>query len=145
MASKKAKMMALVFVFLMFGSTFAFALLRSFGNRGNEIKIPRQRILNYELNEQQKRYLLRRGFTLIEYTYPVGCMDCIDVKNNLERITQTSENQIFLQELTDGTSKVTITSLSGQEVLEDPTNEEIEEMACKLLMKKPIWCVTAKI
>lgn len=147
MESKKMKTISLFFILLMFGSTFAYALLNVFGDRGEEIQIPQERILTYELNEQQRRYLRARGFTLIEYSYPTGCLDCISVKSNLERITQNSEDQIFLQELivSDSSSKLTITSLNGQKTLNNPTDEEIENTICDLLLRRPLWCVTSKI
>jgi len=141
------KTMALVFILLMFGSTFAYAILSSFTGQNEEIQIPQESILNYELNEQQRKYLRSRGYTLIEYSYPTGCLECIDVKNKLEQITQDSEGQIYLQELTvvGSSSKFTVTSLNGQKILNNPSVEEIETTVCDLLMNRPLWCVTSKI
>ncbi|MDI6825651.1 MAG: hypothetical protein QMD36_00430 [Candidatus Aenigmarchaeota archaeon] len=146
MTGKKMKTIALVFILLMFGSTFTYALLNSLRGSGKEIQIPQDRILNYELNEEQRRYLLTRGFTLIEYSYPTGCLECINVKNNLERITQISDGQIFLQELIkEGTPKLTITSWNGGKTLNDPKSKEAETLICDLLIEKPLWCVSSKI
>lgn len=148
MTNKKLKSMAIVFILLMVGSTFTYALLNAFGKEGEEeIRVPNDKILNYELNEQQRKFLLTRGYTLIEYSYSSGCMECIDVKNNLERITQTSDGQIFLQELVkEGeTSKVTITSLYGGKTLNNPTSKEVETQICDLLVQKPLWCVSSKV
>jgi hypothetical protein len=146
MVTKKVKMAALFFVLLMFGSTFAYAILNALTGQGSRIQIPRERILNYELNEQQKRYLRSRGFTLIEHYSSPGCMECISVRNKLEYITQNSEDQVYLQELTGEISnKVVITSLNGQKILNNPTNEEIENAVCDLLLRRPLWCVTSQI
>jgi hypothetical protein len=146
MVTKKAKTVALFFILLMFGSTFAYAILNALTNRDSRIQIPQERILNYELNEQQKRYLRRKGFTLIEHYSSPGCMECINVRNKLEYVTQNSEGQIFLQELTGEVSnRVVITSLNGQKILDNPTNEEIENAVCDLLLRRPLWCVTSQI
>ena len=147
MTSKKMKTMSLFFILLMFGSTFAYAILSSFTGQNEEIQIPQEKILNYELDEQQRSYLRSRGYTLIEYSYSTGCLECIDVKNKLERITQDSEGQIYLQELTivGSSSKLTVTSLNGQKILNNPSVEEIETTVCDFLMKRPLWCVTSKI
>ncbi len=124
--------------------------MNSLRNPEESITIPNQKIIDYELNDQQRRYLLQRYYTLIEYRYFTGCMDCIGMKNELERVTQNSDDQIFLQEIvilsTDNTtSSLTITSLRGQKSLDNPSNVEIEEIICNLLISQPIWCVTSKI
>jgi hypothetical protein len=73
-------------------------------------------------------------------------MECINVRNKLEYVTQNSEGQIFLQELTGEVSnRVVITSLNGQKILDNPTNEEIENAVCDLLLRRPLWCVTSQI
>ena len=141
------KTIALVFILLMFGSTFTYALLNAFGEKGERIQIPQEKILNYELNEQQKKYLLSRGYTLIVYSYMTGCLDCITVKNNLERITQNSDGQIFLQEIvkSEGTPKVSIISLNSEKTINNPTSNELENVICDLLIARPLWCVSAKV
>ena len=142
------KLIALIFVFLMFISTMAFAIMNVFRNPEEQITIPNQKIIDYELNTQQRRYLLQGGYTLIEYRYFTGCLDCIDMKNELERLTQNSDDQVFLQEIlsTDNTtSSLTITSVRGQKILDNPSIVEIEDIICNLLISQPIWCVTSKI
>lgn len=141
------KTIALVFILLMFGSTFTYALLNAFGEKNTEVQIPQEKILNYELSEQQKQYLLSKGYTLIEYSYPTGCLDCINVKKDLEKITQISDDQIYLQELTNSgeVSKLTIVSLNGGKTTNNPTITETETSVCDLLIKKSLWCVSNKI
>ena len=147
MTSKKNKTIALVFILLMFGSTFTYALLNAFGEKEQKLQIPQEKILNYELNEQQKKYLLPRGYTLILYSYTTGCLDCITVKNDLERITQSSDGQIFLQEVikSEGVPMVLITSLNGGKTINNPTSKELENAICDVLIQRPIWCVSTKI
>jgi len=140
------KIIALFFIVLMFGSTFAYGLMSLFNQPTDQIQIPQDKILNYELNEQQKTYLMRSYFTLIEYRYSSGCLECIDMKNSLERITMNSEGQIYLQEiLSDGADRVTITNLNGMKTITNPTVNETQEEVCNLLLQKPIWCVTTQL
>jgi len=146
MVTKKMKIMALFFIFLMFGSTIAYGIMSLFNQPTDQLQIPQDKILNYELSEQQKTYLMRSYFTLIEYRYSSGCLECIDMKNNLERITINSEGQIYLQEiLSDGSDRVTITSLNGAKTITNPTVNETQEAVCSILLQKPIWCVTTQL
>lgn len=145
---KPQALIALAFVFLMAGSTFAFALLNAFKNPEEDIQIPNQRIIDFKLNEQQRSFLLQRGYTLIEYQYYNGCLECGSIKSNLEGWTQNSDNQIFLQELVsdqDSIHSVTITSLRGQKSINNPTNEDIQTNICNLIINRPLWCVTSRI
>lgn len=140
------KLIALVFIILMFGSTFAIFI--TFRTPEETIEIPNQRIINYRLNERQRSYLLQRGYTLIEYSYFTGCFECANIKNKLEQITLNSDDQIFLQELISTetvSTSLSIASLKDQKTLDDPTEEEIESIVCDILINRPLWCITAKI
>ena len=142
------RLIALIFIILMFGSTFAYAILNAFMAPEQTTQIPNQRIINYRLNEQQRSYLLQRGYTLIEYSYFTGCIECANIKNKLEQITLNSDDQIFLQELisTESVStSLSIASLKDQKTLYDPTDEEIESIVCDILINRPLWCITAEI
>ena len=130
----------------MFGSTFAYGVMSFFNQPTDELQIPQDKIITYELDDQQRTYLLRRYFTLVEYRYSSGCLECIDMKRGLERITFNSDGQIYLQELvSDGSERVTITSLNGAKTITKPTINETQEVVCNLLLQKPIWCVTAQL
>jgi hypothetical protein len=143
---KKGKLIALFFIVLMFGSSVPYLISEFFGNKQGQVTIPQNRILNYELSNEQKALVLKSGYTLIEYYYPNGCLDCAKIKNKLESIVQDSENQIFLQEIT-GTSenKVIVTSYNGQKSIQDPVETELETPICDILLQKPLWCVTSRV
>jgi len=147
MTSKKNKTIAFLFIILMFGSTFTYAMLNYFGKTEEKLEIPEQKILNYELNEQQKKTLLPRGYTLILYSYTTGCLECIDVKKDLESITQNSDGQIFLQEVikNEGVPTITISSLNGGKTINSPTNSEVENAICNIIVQRPLWCVSQQI
>ena len=146
MKDKKGKLIALFFVILMFGSSFTYLVSEFFGNKNPEVTIPQSRIINYELNNDQRTLLLKKGYTLIEYFYPDGCLDCAKVKTKLERIVQDSESQIFLQEISKTTeNKGVVTSFNGQKTIENPVETELETPVCEILLNKPLWCVTSKV
>lgn len=142
------KLMALLFIFLMFVSTLAFAIMSAFQTPEETVTIPNQKIINYELSEEQRKYLLQRGYTLMEYRYFNGCLDCINVRSELQDLTQNSEDQIFLQEIItteNTTSSLTITSLRGQKILNNPLTGQTQDTICNMLISQPIWCITSKI
>ena len=147
MTSKKDKTIAFIFILLMFGSSVTYALVNMFSQKKDEVKIPQEKILNYELTEQQKGYLLPKGYTLIVYSFTTGCLDCINVKKDLERITQNSDGQIYLQEIVknEGISMISIISLNGGKTINNPTSQELENTICDVLIQRPLWCVSAKV
>jgi len=144
MVTKKMKIIALFFIMLMFGSTFAYGIISLFNQPTDQFQTPQDKIITYELNEQQRTYLLQRYYTLVEYRYPSGCLECISMKNELERITFNSDGQIYLQEiLSSGTEKVTITSLKRAKTISKPTVNETQEAVCDIMLQRPMWCVTS--
>ena len=146
MVTKKMKIIALFFIVLMFGSTFAYGIMSLFNQPSDQLQIPQDKILNYELNEQQRTYLLRRYYTLVEYRYPSGCIECVDMRGELEKITMNSDGQIYLQEiLSDGSDRITITSLNGAKTITKPSINETQEAICNILLQRPIWCVTSQL
>ena len=141
------KIISLIFIFLMAGSTFAYAILSAFKTE-EEVKIPNQMIIDFELNQQQRSYLLQRGYTLIKYEYYNGCLECANTKTSLESLTNNADNQIFLQEILSdqsSTQTVTITSFKGEKTLKNPSNLDIQTNICNLITNKPLWCVTSQI
>jgi len=131
----------------MMGSSITYAILSSLENPEEQTQIPNEKIINFELNAQQRALLLQKYYTLIEYRYYNGCLECADTKNNLESLTVNSDDQIYLQEIASDTSSVSVSimSLRGQKTLNDPTNEEIQTAICNLIVNRPLWCVTSKI
>lgn len=145
MDSKKSKIIALVFAFLMMGSILT-VVASLFNKPTDQLQIPQDKVLNYELNDNQRSYLLKNYFTLIEYRYSTGCLECINMRNNLEKLTTQSDNQIYLQEIvSDGADRITVTSLNGQKTITNPEINQTEIAICNVLLQRPIWCVTSQI
>lgn len=138
-----------LFILIMVGSTVSYAILSIFGSSSNnQTQIPNQQILSYRLTPEQQRYLLQRYYTLVDYSYPSSCIDCGVQKSELERLTQNSDNQIFLQEVVSDevtSPLVIITSLKGQKTISNYTSEEVQTTLCDLLISRPLWCVSGQI
>lgn len=146
--TESRKAIAIFFILIMLGSTLAFAILNAFSPQQKSFGIPNERILNYRLTDRQREILIPNGFTLIEYSYPSNCFECLEVKKSLEDATQNSDNQIFLQELTiseNETSVLTITNILNQTIIENPTLDNAIKAVCGLLINTPLWCVTTQI
>lgn len=142
------KVIAIFFIFLMIGSSIAYAIISSFRTQEDEeIKVPTQKIIAYELSDKQRQVLLSAGYTLIEYEFPNACLDCASNKQRLEIIAQQSDGQIYLQELIGSqTEQIIITSFRGQEILKDDfTVDDIDTTICEMLAQKPLWCISAEL
>jgi len=141
------KFVALFFIFLMVASTIAFAFISSRRTpEQEEVELPTEKIINYRLSDSQRQVLLSYGYTLIEYEFPVACLDCGPIKSRLENIAQTSDGQVFLQELIGSAQqKVTMTSFNGQKILEDDFTEDDINIVCEILVQEPLWCISSKL
>lgn len=146
MVTNKMKIMALFFIILMFGSSVTAGVINLLSKGSSQSQIPQDKILNYKLTDVQKNYLLQKGYTIIEYDYSSGCVECISVKNKLETMAQNSDGQIYLQEiLSEGMNSVSIISLNGQKTISKPDVNQTEGDVCNLLLQRPIFCLSSQI
>lgn len=147
----KSLVAGLFMIFLMVGSTLAYAILQSFApsqsQEEEEIELPEQSIIDYSLTSEQYNYLLRAGITIVEFEYSLACEECRDTKTWLEAATNEFSNQMLLIELTvsdsDALPIVRIESSYGRRVLSKPTTDEMMESFCDLLTEPPIRCATS--
>jgi len=140
---ESSKMIALIIIVLMIGSSIGLQIYYSLKPQENENQIPSEKILDYQLTDVQQKFLLSNGFTLIEFYSSPDCVDCEKTKRKLEDLTRDSDNQIYLQKLFEARTlpKIKITSLRGQEILINATNEEIKNDICDLILRRPLWCI----
>lgn len=137
------KTVAIIFVLLMVGSTIGAMVVSILGDEDDGLQLPTQRIMGKRLTDYQRTELLRRGYTLIEYEYPQNCFACETQKMTLESFVHQSDNQIFLQEIQSSISetKISIVSVKGTENFVDPTDEEVKNALCEIILERPIWCI----
>ena len=143
----------LFLIFIMIGSSIAYGILQTFTGtqtaQEDEIELPSQNIIDYRLNSEQYRYLLRIGKTIVELEYSLACDECREIKSWLEGAANEFSNQLMLIELVVGDSDalpiVRIESSYGRIVLSEPTPDEVMSSFCDLLVDPPRRCAISGI
>jgi len=138
-----SKTIAILFVILMMGSSIGL-LAEIFLKPSEKVELPESKIIKYSLTEVQAKELLKNYYTVVKYEYPSGCVECGKFVASLEQWTVNSDNQIYLQEIqtdTSSSSKLTITSLRGQKIFNDPVQEDARDGICDLLISRSLFCV----
>ena len=137
----KTFILSIFFIFLMVGSTVVYSLLQVFSPTKQGLELPKSNIIDYELTPEQKSYLLANKKTILEFTYSLTCVECLNQKALLEGITNQFSDQLFLQETLASDSSLAITSLYGQQDLKDITQEAVIDTLCNLMAVPPPGCV----
>jgi len=143
----KTSIVAIFFIFIMLFSTFAFSFLQTVWRPSEEeVTLPRENIIDYELTIEQEALALRLGKTIAKFYYYTGCLECGDRLSLLEYMAQQFSDQIIVEEiLTDGTTSLSIRSYYGEKNLVDATQEQIFDAFCELMTKPPIVCATREV
>jgi hypothetical protein len=138
--SKKV-VIAIIFIFLMTGSTLTYIFLQVFAPATQEMELPESNIIDYELTPEQESYLLAYGKTIFRFTYNLTCTECLNQKALLESLTNQFSDQLILQEIKGGSSSLTITSRYGEENLKSITQDSVIDSMCRLMVSQPIGCI----
>lgn len=146
--SKRA-IVALIFVFLMGGSTIAYSFIQAVFPPTGSLALPKQSIINYEIGSKEESYLISKGVTITKFYYVQLCTECWNQKNFLESFTKQNSNQILLEEIESNEAgvypRVIITSFLGRKILENATNEEVLNAFCDLMYSPPAYCAVREI
>jgi hypothetical protein len=139
-ASVKQRVLAIIFILILVGSTVTYGIIALFGPK-NDYSIPKERVINYRLNQVQVALLVQNYFTVVEYNYTNRCLECVQVKNYLEELTQNSDGQIYLQEiLVDSSPSLYIINALNETKIENPTPAQAINAVCNSLLSAPLWC-----
>jgi hypothetical protein len=132
----------------MFGSTFTFAILNIFSpQQQQQLTIPQERILTNKLTKQQVQLLLQNGYTLVEYSYPENCFECVEIKTVLEEATNNVDGQLYLQEIISNnvSAAPTLVILNAYtetaKTIEYPTVKNVTTEVCDALSNPTVWCL----
>ncbi len=139
--------MALLFI-TVGGLTFAPPFLRRISEpKGPELDLPQSNILENDISDEIKSYLIRNGKTLIELEYDKTCLECQDTRFFLESAANQFSDQIILIELESSNEAPTITMSSyfTQKNMINATNEELMDALCEALVEPPVVCATRNI
>lgn len=148
----KTAYIGILLIFLMFGSTFAYAVIQSVNipnqNQNEQtLQIPTG-VIDYELSANQQVELLRAGYTIMDYRYNFACEQCIKERSLLSQIVQSREfqNQIVLQEiLSENAGNLTIKSVFGEETLTNFDSTDVTSSLCRIVASPPPECVVFQI
>lgn len=150
----KKKYGSLILMFLMLGSTIAYSGLQAFRawrrpeENANVPELPASNIVDYEITTEQRNYMLRIGRTILEYRYQLACVECGNQRAYMEAVAREFPDQMFVEEIVDAAANeptLLITSYYGNEALTNPSNEEIFDALCTLMMDPPIACATRNV
>lgn len=150
----KKKYASLILIFLMLGSTLAYSALQAFrtwkqpDESASAPELPASNVVDYEITAEQRNYMLRIGRTVLEYRYQLACMECANQRGYIEAAARDFPDQIFVQEIIDSTannSTLSMTSYYGDELLANPSSEEILDALCRLMTEPPIICATRNV
>ncbi len=144
----KTRIITLIIILLLIGSTLTYGILSIFGSKNQQaFYIPQERILNYELSQDQIDFLISRYFTIIKYEYPSNCFNCLEIKKTLEDLTQNSDNQIFLQEIETNVSnqKIYIHNILNETTIEYPDVNKTISSVCNSLIISTTWSMLNQI
>ena len=135
---------------LMVLSTFGYVVLQGsyYKTREQEIELPKERIIDYRLTDEQERSLIINGYTIVVFEYSLTCDNCLDVKTTLEQLAATDPNgQLIVEELNSGSdvSRITVVSIYGKKELENATSDEVFDVLCELLVYPPTSCALREV
>lgn len=150
----KKKVMSIFLLVILVGSTLGTAVLQAFGwNAGNQntaqqIDIPQNDIIDYELTGAQKTYLIGQGKTILRYKYAILCNSCDQQRIYLQAAVNEFSGQLFLEEIVDNSQTeplLYVTSYYGSKTLKDPTNDKIFDSLCDLMFNPPVVCAARNV
>lgn len=149
---KKSAWVGLILIILMLVSTFAYAIIQGLGfyrPSGEEVELPTNNIIDYELTREQESYAIRLGKTIVKFEYATTCIECLNQKAFVESIANEGDfsNQIILEEIVEDVDEptLTITSAYGRRILTNATSDEIINSVCDLLTEPPVFCTVRNI
>lgn len=141
------KWFSIILMLSYFGSLFALGTFR-LPRTGELVKIPERNIIDYELPEKTRNYLLTKAFTIVKLEYNWNCENCIEIKSFLEEKALFNRNQMILEEIEVSNAtfpKVRFLSPNGEKVFINPTEEELQKAICELFVSPPIECALEEI
>lgn len=153
----KKKYASVILIFLTVGSTLAYGVLQAvnmgLNNQGGnsnsaQPSLPEGNIIDYELTNEQKNYMLRYGKTILEYKYPLACGNCSSQKAYLESTVGGLSDQLFLEEIVDNSqtrSTLDVSSYYSSRSLIDPSVNATIDALCGVMVIPPVRCATRNV
>ena len=141
--------MSIFFIVIMLASSLAFGIQFTysslFKNASNSQSLPSEKVLNYELSPSQQDLAFSKGFTIVKYSSPTNCIDCLQVKSFLESATRKYTPQIYAELIDSKENSLTITSNRGQSNIENITSDKVLDSLCQLMSQPPVDCALRNV
>lgn len=142
---KRRQFLMILFLFMIFGSVFAFTFGTAFMYRTPESrelteremieKFSKHRIFDEPLTEGEEWFLVNRGITIATYYY-------IDSPEffELEEFVNSLEGQLVVERIKGNETKLELISARASATVENFTKENILQSLCDVLYQPPPEC-----
>ena len=147
------KVAALVFMVLMVGTLGAYAVSQAgqlglLGNQNQGVKLPSNNVLDSELTTDQQQLALSQGFTIIKYTYPATCAQCLTIEGQLEGVASQYPSSVYLERIVSQSqngSSLVFTGPQNSAAYTNPTTDNIIDGMCATLYNPPSDCILRSV
>lgn len=147
------KVAAILFMVLMVGTLGAYAVSQAgqlglLGSQNQKVTLPSTNILDSELTTDQQQLALSQGFTIIKYTYPATCAQCLTIENQLESVASQPSSAVFLERIisqSQNGSSLVFTGPQNSAVYTNPTTDNIIDGMCATFYNPPSSCILRSV
>ncbi len=146
----KSQYVGLLLIFVMFFSTFAFAIINSVytptqpqDTPGPSSQKTVQRYLERALTEQEKTALLQNGVAILEFSHTKNCVQC-DEYRTVIRNFYTKYSNVLVLDIAGDKDNVQFTGKETQSVT-NITSDGLLDAYCKVSAIQPKECILKNI
>jgi hypothetical protein len=142
---KKRQFLMTIFLFMIFGSVFAFTFGTAFLSATSQPKVEteqdminkfsKKRIFDENLTDKEKWFLISRGITIATYYY-----NTTPEFFELEEFVDILEGQLILERIKANETKLELVSARNSEILENLSKENLFNALCDVLYYPPPDC-----
>ncbi|MHA1873831.1 MAG: hypothetical protein ACTSVB_06940 [Candidatus Heimdallarchaeaceae archaeon] len=140
----KQKLMVLFIVIIFSMSSIAYIINNFTNQKTNEFSF----IMDKELEPQTEYELIQNGFTSLKFFYSNDTdKSIIDYVNSLQERFKTNDGyiQIILQKIKSNSTYIIVSSLNGEKVIENLTQENIFSSLCDIVIVTPVECLISNL
>lgn len=137
------KIIVVFIIFIFFSSSFAFFIIGFGGSAStqqNQFTPLENFIVDGELDSFTESVYFQNGFTILKFYY--SDQSLISYADQLPNLFQTNngQTQLIVQKIPSEKNEVHISSLNGEETIENPTEPTLFDALCKIVLLMPIEC-----
>ncbi len=140
----KQKLMVLFIVIIFSMSSIAYIINNFTNQKTNEFSF----IMDKELEPQTEYELIQNGFTSLKFFYSNDTdKSIIDYVNSLQERFKTNDGyiQIILQKIKSNSTYIIVSSLNGEKVIENLTQENVFSSLCDIVIVTPVECLISNL